>query len=1024
MWQIPGLGFPSSSWWRICLALVAALMTNVTVSQHAHGMQLAAGSYTGNGAANHAITGAGFRPDAVIIKGNTSQYAVMQTATMPAGMAKEIAAKEELDARRIQSLDADGFTVGRYPQVNRSGVGYSWVAFKDDGAGDFRVGSYVGDGSANRSIYGLGFQPDYVIVMSAEARQAIQRSSTMLGDISFQFDASGPTTNAIRALKPDGFQVGSEGRVNAAGTIYHYAAWKAGGGSMSVGSYAGNGTDNRSVTGAGFGPEYVIIKAGTNEEGVHRTAVPPGDSTLAFGEKANFTNAIQALGTDGFQVGTARSVNAPGAGTYFWMAFRGALKGDPPTTLAISSVNDGAHPTAGSGFSVIVQSQDGSGLDRNVASATGVQLRLKTGSGTLGGTLTGTIPAGANQLVISGVTYTKSESGVVLTATCTSGAALTPGDSAPFTVDPGIIAGYALSLASPQPAGVTFGITVSAQDRFANPVTTDSSTLVTFASASGHLLFDADGDGTFGDAAKTLSAGTLTMNARSTVAETTTVSATDASGMTGSASLTIIGAAPSALAFITQPGNAVAGAPVGGPPTVAVQDAFGNTSSSSNASISMAIGTNPGGGALSGTTTKAATTGIASFTDLTISKPGSGYTLIASSAGLSAATSSAFTIASTPGAISGRVTRASDGAGLSGVAIDALQGTAVKGSTTSGPDGTYTIAGLVPGSYDVRASASGYQSQTLTGIAVTAGHTAIADLALSAVSGITITITAPPTGSVLREPATVVQGEVSGDGAIGVTLTMVVSINGETLDLPMPVEVNGGRFAAWVALAPGPVGLTARATNATGLYVQDSVAVSFEPDPPEYDQAAPPDVSPTAGFAPLTVTFGASASADATVSALDLDADGDGRPDFTLTDFTAPLYQVTYTYRKEGLYIATMVVRDQAGQSRTTSVPINVYARPALASIWDAFRDALGRADIDAAAGHVALEARDRYRDVFSDLQADLPSIAGALGTITANIATAEYATGAVTRVLHGVSAGFLVHFVRDADGIWRIASM
>ena len=59
---------------------------------------------------------------------------------------------------------------------------------------------------------------------------------------------------------------------------------------------------------------------------------------------------------------------------------------------------------------------------------------------------------------------------------------------------------------------------------------------------------------------------------------------------------------------------------------------------------------------------------------------------------------------------------------------------------------------------------------------------------------------------------------------------------------------------------------------------------------------------------------------------LDLDVDGDGQLDFTLANFATPPYQVTHTYQTEGLYIATMVVRDQTGQSRTTRVPIGVKA--------------------------------------------------------------------------------------------------
>ena len=69
--------------------------------------------------------------------------------------------------------------------------------------------------------------------------------------------------------------------------------------------------------------------------------------------------------------------------------------------------------------------------------------------------------------------------------------------------------------------------------------------------------------------------------------------------------------------------------------------------SSSTATITIAIGTNPGsggGGTLSGTLTAVASSGVATFSGLSIDKQGNGYTLNATSAGLSTATSSPFNI--------------------------------------------------------------------------------------------------------------------------------------------------------------------------------------------------------------------------------------------------------------------------------------------------------------------------------------------------------------------------------------------
>ena len=100
------------------------------------------------------------------------------------------------------------------------------------------------------------------------------------------------------------------------------------------------------------------------------------------------------------------------------------------------------------------------------------------------------------------------------------------------------------------------------------------------------------------------------------------------------------------LAFVAQPANAAAGSALSGPPMVAVQDGLGNIVTASTASITVAIGSNPGGGILSGTATKNAVAGVAAFNGLSINQPGIGYTLSATSDGLSAVTSALFNVTS------------------------------------------------------------------------------------------------------------------------------------------------------------------------------------------------------------------------------------------------------------------------------------------------------------------------------------------------------------------------------------------
>jgi hypothetical protein len=113
--------------------------------------------------------------------------------------------------------------------------------------------------------------------------------------------------------------------------------------------------------------------------------------------------------------------------------------------------------------------------------------------------------------------------------------------------------------------------------------------------------------------------------------------------------LTIIsGAVPSSLAFSGQPGGAQAKVALSPQPVVTVKDADGNTVTAYTGPVTIALGANPAGGTLSGTTTVNAVGGVATFAGLSIDKAGAGYTLVASAAGLSSSTSTAFTITAQP----------------------------------------------------------------------------------------------------------------------------------------------------------------------------------------------------------------------------------------------------------------------------------------------------------------------------------------------------------------------------------------
>ena len=141
------------------------------------------------------------------------------------------------------------------------------------------TGSYTGNGTDNRNITGIGFQPDVVLIKARTNQIGAMRTSSMTGDVSK--DMTGATTmgaNLIQSLLSDGFQIGTDASVNTNGVVYDYIVFKASAGFLIVGSYTGNGADNRAITGVGLSPDALFIMDGGNQEAVFSTTADEGNA--------------------------------------------------------------------------------------------------------------------------------------------------------------------------------------------------------------------------------------------------------------------------------------------------------------------------------------------------------------------------------------------------------------------------------------------------------------------------------------------------------------------------------------------------------------------------------------------------------------------------------------------------------------------------------------------------------------------------------------------------------------------------
>jgi hypothetical protein len=154
------------------------------------------------------------------------------------------------------------------------------------------------------------------------------------------------------------------------------------------------------------------------------------------------------------------------------------------------------------------------------------------------------------------------------------------------------------------------------------------------------------------------------------------------------------------LAFTQQPTNEESATPIAPAVQVSVLDANNNVAGSTSASITLAIGANPGGGTLSGTLTQSTVNGVATFADLSIDKIGTGYTLVASSTGLTSATSSAFNITLGPAAKLVFFTQPSGGAPNTAFATQPrveVQDAGGNRRTAGGGSGAAIALAIVPG---------------------------------------------------------------------------------------------------------------------------------------------------------------------------------------------------------------------------------------------------------------------------------------------------------------------------------------
>ncbi|MHB1584041.1 MAG: beta strand repeat-containing protein, partial [Acidimicrobiales bacterium] len=543
----------------------------------------------------------------------------------------------------------------------------------------------------------------------------------------------------------------------------------------------------------------------------------PGSGTLTGGAAVTVVNGVATFsGLSIDEAGTGYTLTASSTPSYT-PATSSAFTVTPGAATKLAFITQPSSTAAGSAISpaVTVAVEDGYGNVETGDSTTTVALAIGTNpsSGTLTGGAAVTVVNGV--ATFSGLSIDNTGTGYTLTATSTP--SYTSATSTSFTITPGTANKLVFTAepAASTTAGATISpaVTVAVEDANGNVVTSDNATTITLAIGAN------PGGGTLtGGGAVTVVNGVATFSGLSIdkvgTGYTLVASSTPSNTQATSTTFAITVGVASKLGFIAQPSTTAAGSAVSPAVTVAVEDANGNVETTDNTTtIALAIGTNPGGGTLTGGAAVTVVNGIATFSGLSIDKAGIGYTLAASSTPTyTAATSAAFTItsgAATQLAFTQQPSNAAAGSAISPavtVAVEDANGNVVTSDNAT----TITLAiGTNPG------------GGTLTGgaaVTVVNGVATFSGLSINKVgTGYTLTASSTPTYAAATSAAfTITVGtaaqlafiEQPSNAQAGAVLTPAVTVAVEDANGNIETGDNTTTIALAIGTNPGGGTLT------------------------------------------------------------------------------------------------------------------------------------------------------------------------------------------------------------------------
>jgi len=315
--------------------------------------------YAGDGSQRRSITGLGFKPDLVWIKGRgAGYYHELYDSIRNPGVLFSNVTDAETTINTLNSFDSDGFTISTqvgYNGTNGTGqpfVAWCWKAGNQTTTNNtgsiisnvnanqtagFSIVGYTGTGSAATIGHGLGKVPAFALFKYRSGPTGgwswivYHRSLSTNNYVYLQSTVAQQTLASVFTSAPTSttFNLGTEGAVNTSGNSMICYAWSEIDGFSKFGSYTGNGSTNGPFVYCGFKPALVMIKR-TNDVGnwqiydSSRGSTNP-DSNVLFPNLANVEASGSGYEVDllssGFKLRSTDTDRNASNSTYIFAAF-------------------------------------------------------------------------------------------------------------------------------------------------------------------------------------------------------------------------------------------------------------------------------------------------------------------------------------------------------------------------------------------------------------------------------------------------------------------------------------------------------------------------------------------------------------------------------------------------------------------------------------------------------------------------------------------------------------------------------